>query len=244
MLIAWTTLILDTERGLPRDELGYYLPGSTLREAIENAWIFYWIKKDKALEKSLRKHLLGLEDKAAFLQAGPSVRERVLERYPQVRELEIPERIELPAEGLRRRHVELFDPAAGRVVEDRELMSFRGVIGEVAIDSPYWSKIKTALLSYARALAEYEHKELKETYLAESCAEIQNRIANEWEATLRLGCWSPAPHGGELFFFWRFPELRHGLKDRYGVELLPETFYIISGDRELLGWSEYRSMPS
>jgi hypothetical protein len=238
MLIAWTTLIADPEKGFPKEEGQAYLPGSSVREAIGNAWVFYWVKKDKSLQNKARKHLENLQNDEAFLQASEAVRSMVFALHP-LEDLVIPEKIPLPAEGLRRRHIEVFDLEEQKVSREFEALSFRGTIPDVQINTPQWEKIRTALTSYARALAEYEHKHLVGTYLEESCAAIQNSIANEWESALRLGAWSNAPHGGGLFFFWRFPELRRELIRKHKQDLLPTELYIVSGDRELLGWCEY-----
>ena len=240
MLIAWTTLIADTDKGFPKEEGQALLPGSLLREAIENAWVFYWVKKDKSLQNRALRHLENLQGEEAFVQAAEAVRTMVFDLHP-LEGLEIPDQTPLPPKGLRRRHIEVFDLEEKKVSREFEALSFRGTIPALRIVSPQWEKIRTALTSFARSLAEYEHKHLAGTYLEESCAAIQNSIANEWESALRLGAWSNAPHGGGLFFFWRFPELRRRLMKRHRLDLLPTELYIISGDREMLGWCEYRS---
>jgi hypothetical protein len=240
MLIAWTTLIADTDKGFPKEEGQALLPGSLLREAIENAWVFYWVKKDKSLQNRALRHLENLQGEEAFVQAAEAVRSMVFDLHP-LEGLEIPDKTPLPPEGLRRRHIEVFDLEEKKVSREFEALSFRGTVPALRIVSPQWEKIRTALTSFARSLAEYEHKHLVGTYLEESCAAIQNSIANEWESALRLGAWSNAPHGGGLFFFWRFPELRRRLMKRHRLDLLPTELYIISGDREMLSWCEYRS---
>ena len=204
------------------------------------AWVFYWVKKDKSLQNRALRHLENLQGEEAFVQAAEAVRRMVFDLHP-LEGLEIPDQTPLPPEGLRRRHIEVFDLEEKKVSREFEALSFRGTIPALRIVSPQWEKIRTALTSFARSLAEYEHKHLVGTYLEESCAAIQNSIANEWESALRLGAWSNAPHGGGLFFFWRFPELRRRLMKRHRLDLLPTELYIISGDREMLGWCEYRS---
>ncbi|RTZ59041.1 MAG: hypothetical protein DSZ31_04600 [Gammaproteobacteria bacterium] len=108
-LITQTPLVFS-RKGFPRDGEGKpYLPGDTLKEAITSAVIFHSIKKDKQLEQRVRNYLTskGLKLK----EIAKDVKKFVLEKYPILDSLQIPEKVYLPAEKITRERIEILDPA-------------------------------------------------------------------------------------------------------------------------------------
>ena len=113
---------------------------------------------------------------------------------------------------------------------------FKGVI-DVKIEGI--EKLKAALTSYARGLAEYEHKELEGSELEKYIVSLQNSIANEWEMTLRIGAWTSTPYKGDLLFFWRIKEMRQKLLKEFKIDIRPKDILFIPKFKEFVGWCEY-----
>ena len=78
-LLTWTR-ILSKGRAFPRDEDGKpYVPGDYLTEAVKDAVVFYFVKKDRSLEAAVRRYLTGgkLEMEALAERVYGMVFERV-----------------------------------------------------------------------------------------------------------------------------------------------------------------------
>ena len=55
MLINWTPVAF--EKGFLEYENGKFIPRNTILEALESAVVFYYIKKDKEIEKLIKRYL-------------------------------------------------------------------------------------------------------------------------------------------------------------------------------------------
>ena len=200
--------------------------------------VFYLIKKDKALENSVKKLILSIDTKPKLKSLAKEIKMMVFKKYPI--EIEVDEKIYLPQDGIQKVAVERFDYKAQDFVERFETEVFKGVIEDFTIRSNDIQRIKTALLSYARGLAEQEHKELEGTILEPYIVDIQNKIANEWENTLRIGAWTKTPYKGDLLFFWRIKEVREKLLKEFHLDIRPKDALFVPKFKEFLGWCEWR----
>jgi hypothetical protein len=235
MLIFWTPTAF--ERGFLEDENGKFLPRNAILEALESAVVFYYIKKDKELEKLVRKYLM---DKPKIKEISKEVKKRVFDKYPVLEGIEIPEKIYLNEENISNELIKVFDLEKKEFVRSFTLDVFKGVIEDVKIKSNNLEKIKNACLAYARALSEYEHKELKNTEFESIIADIQNKIANEWEIPLRVGYWTNTPYKGDLLFFWRIKEVREYLLKELHIDIRPKDVLYLPRTKEFLGWGEIK----
>jgi hypothetical protein len=118
---------------------------------------------------------------------------------------------------------------------------YRGVIdiSNIDIGQLNLEKFSLALLGFSQALANYEHKMLKGSSLEEDIAYLQNKIANEWNSSIRIGEWNSSSLRGYFLFFWRVKEIREHLLKRLDFDILPKDTYFIKKRREFLGWSEF-----
>ncbi|MRI59218.1 MAG: hypothetical protein C6H99_06920 [Epsilonproteobacteria bacterium] len=238
MLLAWNAVAYE-KREFLRDEKGAYIPRNEVLEAIQSALVFYLIKKDKALENSIKRLILSIDTKPKLKTLAKDIKAKVFEKYP-IKNIEIAEKIYLPQEGIQKVAIERFDYKAQDFVERFEAEVFKGVIEDFTIASDNIQRIKTALLSYARGLAEQEHKELAGTILEPYIVDIQNKIANEWENTLRIGAWTTTPYKGDLLFFWRIKEVREKLLKEFHLDIRPKDTLFVPKFKEFLGWCEWR----
>jgi hypothetical protein len=235
MFIAWNAIAFENKEFL-RDENGIFIPRNEFLESIHSALIFYLIKKDKALENSVKKHILSLDTKAKLLELAKDIKEQVFQKHPI--EINLDEKIYLPSQGVKKRVIKRFDFQSKDFVEEFEVEVFKGVVEDFTIETSHEQLLKNALLSYAKALAEMEHKALKDTPLEKAIIEVQNLIANEWQNSLRLGRWTSAIHKGDLLFFWRVKELREKLLKEFHIDIRPQDTFYIPSDKTLVGWSE------
>jgi len=239
MLLAHCA-ILPQKGEFLRDEQGPYIQRNEILEAIESALVFYLIKKDKALEAKVKKLILATDTRPKLKALAKEIKKEVFAKYPYTEDLEIPQKIYLNADEIHKVAVERFDVKKREFTERFESEAFKGVVEDFAIQSPHLQKIKTALLSFARGLAEYEHDELKGTILEPYIAELQNLIANEWENTLRIGEWTTTPYKGDLLFFWRIKEVREKLLKEFHLDIRPKDILFIPKYKEFAGWCEWR----
>ena len=237
MLVAWNAIAPESGEFL-QDENGAYIPRNEVLEAIQSALVFYLIKKDKALENMVKKRILATDTKPKLKALAKDIKELVFTKYPI--SIDIPEKIYLPNKGIEKVWVERFDFQTKEFVERIKTQIFKGVIEEFTIESNNLQRIKTALLSYARGLAEQEHKELAGTILEPYIVEVQNKIANEWENTLRIGAWTKTPYKGDLLFFWRIKEVREKLLKEFKLDIRHKDILFIPKYKEFLGWCEWR----
>ncbi len=235
MLIAWHS-IAPKNGVFPRDSKGAYIPKEEILEAIGSALVFYLIKKDKSLENSIKKAILATSSKPQLDRIGFHIKAEVLKKYPIT--LKVPSKLYLPK--VEKVFIERFDYSKKEFVERFESEIFKGAVEEFEIESDNETLLKNALLSFARGLAEQEHKELKDTILEPYIVQVQNLIANEWENTLRVGEWTKTPYRGSLLFFWRIKEVREKLLKEFNVDIRPKDTLFIPKFKEFLGWSEWK----
>ena len=236
MLIFWSPTSAEREEFL-EDENGKFLQRNEILEALESAVVFYYIKKDKELERIVRKYLM---EKPKLKEISKEVKKRVFEKYPILDGIEIPEKIYLPKENIRKELVKVFDLEKKEFVKSFYLETFKGVLEDIEIKSVNMEKIKNAAKAYARSLLEYEHKALKDTEFEELIAEYQNQVANEWEIPLRVGRWTNTPYKGDLLFFWRIKEVREYLLKNLHIDIRPKDVLYLPRTNEFLGWAEIK----
>ena len=235
MLLAWNAIAPEGD-AFSHDERGAYIPRNAIEEAIESALVFYRIKKDKALEAKVKKLILAANTRPKLRSLAKDIKKEVFARLPY--DVTLPEKIYLPEDGIERVAIERFDFGKKEFVERSQKEVFKG---EIDLQIEDIDKLRAPLLSYARGLAEYEHKELADTVLEPYIAALQNAIANEWEMTLRIGAWTATPYKGDLFFFWRIKEVREKLLRDFKLDILPKDISFIPKYKEFVGWCEYRN---
>ncbi len=236
-IYTYTTLLARKE-GFPRDETGTpYLPGQVLHEAIEAAAIFYFIKKDKALEHQVRRYLMGTDIRVD--EIAQQVRQRVYDRYPWLKEIQLPERMPLTEGTIERTYVEVWDLRQWDIVDDFVTEGFKGVI-PVQFEAPWGQKLCYAFQSYAEALARMEKEMLKDHPLAtEFYPQLINDLRQEG-CPARLGYWTDTPYGGHLLFFWRIPEIRKHILKQLKVDIRPTQIIFLPREMATAGWAWYR----
>jgi hypothetical protein len=238
MLLAHCSILPEKGEFL-RDEGGPYIPRNEILEAIESALVFYLIKKDKALEAKVKKLILSTDTRPKLKALAKEIKKEVFAKYPYNQDLEIPQKSYLAPESIQKIAIERFDLKKREMGDRFESEAFKGVVEDFDIQSPHLQKIKTALLSFARGLAEYEHKELKGTILEPYITQLQNTIANEWQNTLRIGAWTKTPYKGDLLFFWRIKEVREKLLKEFRLDIRPKDIFFIPRYKEFAGWCEW-----
>jgi len=161
-ILSWTPTIYS-RKGFPRNNGKPFLPKETFLEAIESAVVFYYTKKDKEIENKIKKYLLkkGLD----ITKISEDIKQIVLDKYPILDKLELPDKVYLLEEDIRKEYIEVFDLKEWIDVKGFKTEIFKGIV-QLEISSPYLEKIKAAAHSYAEALAKMEHSMLKEHPLA------------------------------------------------------------------------------
>ncbi len=235
MLIAWNAILPENGEFLC-DENGAFIPSNEIREAIESALVFYYIKKDKEIEHRVKKIILSIDTKPKLKTLAKKIKEFIFAKHPY--SIQIPEKIYLPKDGIQKVAIERFDFAKREFIERKESEIFKGTLN---LTIQGIEPLKAALTSYARGLAEQEHKLLEGTLLEPYIIQIQNSIANEWEMTLRIGAWTTTPYKGDLLFFWRIKEVREKLLKEFKLDIRPKDILFIPKFKEFVGWCEYKA---
>ncbi len=238
-LICWTP-VLFSRNGFPRDEDGKpFLPGNVFKEAITSAVIFYYIKKDKEIENKVRKYLLkeGLNIK----DVAKDVKNIVLEKYPVLDNLDIPERTYLPENDIKEEYIEVFDLKEWIDVKGFRTEVFKGTV-EVSISSPHIEKLKAAAHSFTEALAKMEHSMLKDHPLAKLFYEPLINDLKKWEIPLRIGLWTEVSFKGDLLFFWRIKEIREKILKELKVDIRPRYVLYLPREKQTTGWTELKTL--
>ena len=236
-LLSWTPLIFSRKGFLRDSENKPYLPRNVFEDAITSAVIFYYVKKDKQLENRIKKYLTtkGLK----LEKVAKDVKNMVLEKYPVMENLEIPERVYLPEGKISTAYVEIFDLKEKTDIGGFKTEIFKGSV-EVKINSPHIEKLKAACHSYAEALARMEKGLLGEHPLAEFFYKDLLSDLKKWEIPLRLGLWTEVHFKGDLLFFWRIKEVRNFLLKELGIDIRPRYILYIPRERATTGWSELK----
>jgi hypothetical protein len=234
-LVAWSP-ILFSRKGFPHDAEGKpFIPRNAFEEAITSAVIFHHLKKDKALANRVKKYLTtaGLK----LEEVAKKVKEMVLESYPLLEGLKLPERVYLPAEKVRVETIEVFDLREKTISEVFRAEVFKGVV-ETEVESPHLDRLKAAAHSFAEALARMEKELLEDHPLAELFyGELLNEI-KRWEIPLRLGLWTEVHFKGDLLFFWKIKEVREFIMKELGIDIRPRAVLYLPRERATAGWCE------
>ncbi len=233
-LITYSPIIFG-RNGFPVDDNGNpYIPGNIIKEALDSAVIFYYIKKDKDIENKVRKYLI--EEKLNIKEVSKKVKEIVFEKHPILENLEIPEIISIPKENIQKEYIEVFDLKEWIDTKGFKTEIFSGVLN-IPIKSPHLEKLKAAAHSYAEALAKIEHSFLKEHPLSKHFYQPLINEMKRWEIPLRIGMWTEVSFKGDLLFFWRIKEVRERLMKELNVDIKPGYVLYIPKLKQTAGWS-------
>ena len=236
-LLTWSPIIFS-RNGFPRDGEGKpFLPGNAIREAITSAVIYYYIKKDREIENKVKAYLLKKGLKAE--EIIDRVKEIILEKYPVLNGLEVPERLYLENGELYETRAEVFDLKKWEDVEDFKVEVFKGVI-ELPISSPHIDKLKAAGHSFCEALAKMEMKMLGDHPLAENFYKPLLNEMKRWEIPLRVGMWTEVQFKGHLLFFWRIKEVRDRLFEELKTDIRPKRVIYLPREKCTTGWCELK----
>ncbi len=237
-LLTWAPVIFS-RKGFPRDEGGKpFLPRNVFEEALTSAVIFHHLKKDKALASKVKKYLTtkGLN----LGEIAKDIKRMVLEKYPIMDELQIPERVYLPEERIEVQYVEIFDLKEKVDVKGFKTEVFKGRL-ELSIESPHLEKLKAAAHSYAEALARIEKDLLEDHPLAELFYEELLNEIKRWDIPLRLGMWTEVHFKGDLLFFWKIKEVRDFLLKELKIDIRPRYVLYLPKERATSGWCELKT---
>ncbi|NPB05809.1 MAG: hypothetical protein GXO08_05475 [Aquificae bacterium] len=237
-LLTWTPIIFS-RKGFPRDEEGKpFLPKNAFEEAITSAVIFHHLKKDKALAHRVKQYLTtsGLK----LDEVAKTVKRMVLEKYPVMDELKLPERVYLPEDRIKEEFVEVFDLKEKVNVKGFRTEVFKGSV-EVPIESPHLDKLKAAAHSFAEALARMEKDLLEDHPLALFFYEELLNELKRWEIPLRLGMWTEVHFKGDLLFFWKIKEVRDFIMKELGIDIRPRFVLYLPRERATSGWCELKT---
>ncbi|NPA39696.1 MAG: hypothetical protein GXO57_04550 [Thermodesulfobacteria bacterium] len=232
-ILCWTPVICD-KKGFPKNG-SPYLPGKKLKEAIESALVYYYIKKDKALENRVKHYLL--KEKLEPEEVAKEVKKLVWEKQDWVKSIKFPEKIPISKEGITERLVEVFDLEKWRDVEDFKVESFKGEI-ELEFSEEVAEKLKAPCMSYAEALAKMEASMLKDHPLVEKFYHPLLNQLKRWKAPIRLGLWTEVKYEGNLLFFWRIKEVRERILRDYGIDIRPKRVLFFPREKATAGWCE------
>ena len=236
-LVCWTPVIFN-RHGFPRDKEGKpFFPKNIFVEAISSAVIFYYLKKDKEIENKIKKYLLGSDIKVE--EVSDRLKRIVLNKYPVLDQLDIPEKTYIPEKGIHEKYIQVFDLKNWEDVKSFKTEVFKGVI-PVEMKSPYIEKLKAAAHSYAEALAKIEHSFLKEHFLASLFYEPLISEIKRWDIPLRIGMWTEVSFKGDLLFFWRIKEIREKLIKQLKVDIRPRYVLYIPDEKQTTGWTELK----
>ncbi len=236
-LLTWTPVIFS-RKGFPRDEAGRpFLPGNSIKEAITSAVIYYYIKKDKDIENRVKAYLLkkGLKPSEVI----DRIKEIILDKYPVLNGLEIPERLDLSKGEVYETRAEVFNLKKWEDEESFKVEVFKGVV-ELPISSPYLEKLKAAGHSFCEALVRMEMGMLKDHPLVETFYKPLLNDMKKWEIPLRVGMWTEVKFKGHLLFFWRIKEVRNALMEELKVDIRPTRVIYLPRERCTTGWCEVK----
>ena len=234
-LLTWTPVVCS-KKGFPKKEDGTpYLPGKLLKEAVESAFIYYYIKKDKEIENKVRTYLLIEALKPE--EVVERIKDIIYEKYEVIRQVKFPEEIPLKQEGLRQELVEVFDLERWRDVREYRLEVFKGVV-EFDMSLEDLERFKPACHSYAEALVKMERSLLKDHPLVERFYNPLSSKIKNWKLPLRVGMWTEVKYRGNLLFFWRIKDVRERLIRDYGIDIQPKEVLFLPKERVTVGWCE------
>ncbi len=231
-LVAHTPLAAGKE-GFPREGGRPYFPGALLKESIEEALFFYALGKNPDFAEMVRVFLLA----GKFSRVGnikDFLLERLRERYLELQELDLPDKIFLPE--ITSRFIQTVEIATGKILSKREHQVF---IGVVPFEAEIPGVLKYAGLSYCEGLARAELRHFRETLpkLIPFYEDLTNRLRS-FHIPLRTGYWTEDPFGGLLLAYWRVKEVRDVIKKRLKRDPLPQNVLYSPKDKATFGWVE------
>ncbi len=225
-LITWTPVITGDGRFHEGD----------LIEALESAWVFYHLKKDRSIEKAVRRYLMG--GKVDLEHLADEVRRIVKYKYPLDLHVEVLEddthTEEVYVEPFVLSHDADDEGFRAKVFSGSLLLDIRG-----SVDYP---KLRAVGLSYTEGVVKAEMKIFgEESELLRSIyLDLLNGIKNEWDVPLRVGIFNRNRLGGNLLFFWRIKEVRDYLLRKLGFDIRPSGVLYIVKYNTVPGFVELR----
>ncbi len=219
-LTTWTPVITEDGRFHPED----------LKEAIESAWIFYHIKKDRGVENAVRRYLMSGEVNLEDMLER--VRQIVRERHPLTLEVEVL-KDDTHSEEI------YVEPYVISDDVDDEGFRARAFTGSVLLNikgNVDYARLRAVGQSYAEGILKAEMKIFgEESELLKSIyQELLNEMKNEWDIPLRMGIFNRNRFGGNLLFFWRIKDVRDYILRKLKFDIRPsEALYIV----------KYRTVP-
>jgi len=237
-LLFWTPLIYQKD-GIPRDEKGFYLPGSILEDALRTSAIYYYIKKDKEIESRVKKYLL--KDQLAPSKIISDIEKIIYQKYPVLSELKFPEKIYLHQAEIYEEIVEVFDLTTWEDVGEFKTTVCKGIISLEIETLESLERIKAISHSFCEALARMEHSMHKEHPLAENFYKPLLNKLKTWEIPLRLGLWTENTFKGNLLFFWRIKEVRENLRKILKEDIRPTRVLYLPRENSTSGWCELKA---
>ena len=231
----WThTPLLYSRKGFPRKDGKPFLPGNEITQALSSAIVYYYIRKDKDIERQIKRLLLqGTQNIDNIIEKIKSV---VFEKYfnPPY----IPD-IPLTDGKLFYAYVDIFDTKKWDVIDYFKIEAFSGIL-HVPFDTTEIKRIKPAALSFATALLKMEIKLLEDYPVVENFhVPLLNEIKN-WSIPLRIGYWTENKYEKNLLYFWRIKDVRESLLREYKIDIIPHRFLILPREQATPGWSEIK----
>ncbi len=233
-LLTWTPLIFS-KTGFPRDPDGTpYIPGKTVERAINSALIYYYIKKDREIETTVRKLLLNKNlNPETVIEKVTAI---IFEKYTH--SIKFPEKIPLKGGKVFETIVDVFDLKRWEEVDSFRVEVFEGII-ELKL-SENLERIKPAAHSFADALLRMEMELLQDHPVVETYYQPMLNEVRKWEIPLRLGFWTQTRYQGNLLYFWRIKEIRERFLRDFKIDIRPTKILFLPREGVTAGWAEIK----
>ncbi len=232
-LVTYTPVILQEKA---ENEVTYF-PGKKIRESILLSLIAYTTRKEGRLRSKIKNYIFKGEYKN-IEELLKKLEEEILAFWPWLQKIKIPD---IKVEGLEKRRVIVFDIRTEELIEDTQMIVFKGEIeiGDIKLLEDEYTKLSNALRSFAEALASFEWKVVKDTIpsLSDFYMELKGEWVKKHQFPLRVGYWSDDPYLGWLFSFWRVKEIREYLVKHLKKDPYPERIIYSPKERATFGWA-------
>ncbi len=200
-----------------------------VREAFYAAHVFYYLKKDKSVERAVRGYLRGQDVRL----------DNLVERMRALVDRTHPFRmnITLEKDDLEAKSTEVVplsldgfdDPFQSTVFVGEALLNVETDISLARMKALGLSYTESMLDAERRIFRELFYPELEELYVT-----LLGEIKTRWDIPMRMGMFNRNRLGGNLLFFWRIKEVREHIRRRLRFDIQP---------REILYLPEYRTIP-
>ncbi len=232
-LLCWTPLTL-AEKKFPRSGDKAFVPAQVLRNAFINAFVYYSLKKDKALEKRVEKFLL--EEDFTADEAVRFVEEEVFKKNPRLENLKVSD-APLSTEKVVNARLVLLD-----LKKQEDIKSFVAEVytgsAPLEIEFEDINHLRSACHSFAEALAHAELTLVRDHPLADTFYRPLMGELKNWFIPLRTGYWCESPLEEKLFWFWGNKPVRERVRRLLGRDIRPRRVLYYPRERQTLGWTE------